>query len=224
MTIRQSPKKQFILALVLSSIVSEGLFGYGVLHNHNLDFDYLSVNLVLAWLPLVFAVRLSSVLRTKLWSSWEGLALSGLWLVFLPNSFYMISDFIHLQDVSQTNAVYDALILTAFVYTGVTIGFSSLFLIHLNLKRRFSTHASAAWMATTLFICSVAIYFGRDLRWSSWDVLTNPGGLLVDVSDRMQHFTSYPEMIITIIAFFILLCTMYNVLWRGTHLFLPHRT
>lgn len=220
----QSHSQQFITALILSSVVSEALFGYNAVHTHSLVFDYLSWNLLLAWLPLIFAARLTVVLKHKLWSSWEALTLSVLWLVFLPNSFYMISDYIHLQDVAQSSVVYDALILTSFIYTAVTLGFSSLFLMHLHLRKRLSARHAALWIAATLFISSVAIYFGRDLRWSSWDVLTNPGGLLFDASDRILHITSYPQMVITIIAFFALLCTMYNLLWRGAHLFYIRRT
>jgi len=210
---------RFILALVISSVISEALFTYNALHNHDLDFDYLSYNLILAWLPLLFAIRLTQVLRHKLWSSWEALLFSVLWLLFSPNSFYMISDYIHLASVNPTYALYDALILTSFIYTGVTLGFSSLFLIHLHLRRRLPARQSSFWVATTLLVSSIAIYFGRDLRWSSWDVLTNPGGLLFDVSNRLVHLASYPDMIINIIAFFVLLLAMYNLLWQGAHLF-----
>jgi uncharacterized membrane protein len=217
MTIFKSARGQFILALLLSSFVSEALFAYNALHYKDLTFDFLSWNLALAWLPLIFAMRLNRVLKHKLWSSWEALALSVLWLVFLPNSFYLISDLIHLQSVSQSNSLYAALILTSFVYTGVTVGFSSLLLVHLHLKKRFSPRASATWVGVTLFICSVSVYFGRDLRWNSWNVLTNPGGLLFDISERIQHLTSYPTMVVSIIAFFTLLATMYNLLWRGAH-------
>lgn len=220
----RSHSQQFIVALILSSLVSEALFGYNVVHTHSLDFDYLSWNLVLAWLPLIFAIRLTAVLKRKLWSSWEALVLSVLWMVFLPNSFYMISDFIHLQDVSQSSADYVALILTSFIYTGVTLGFSSLFLIHLHLKRRLRPVHAGLWIGTTLFISSIAIYFGRDLRWNSWNILTNPGGLLFDISDRLFHIFSYPQMVISILAFFTLLCTMYNLLWRGAHIFFIRRT
>lgn len=214
----RSSRQKFIVAIIISSIVSEGLFGYGVLKNHNLDFDFLSINLLLAWLPLVFAIRLTKILRAKRWSSWEGMLFSFLWLVFLPNSFYMISDFIHLQTVPAANALYDTLVLTSFVYTGVIIGFSSMVLLHMHLQRRFKGSTASFFVGLTLFICSVAIYFGRDLRWNSWDVLTNPGGLLVDISDRIQHLTAYPEMMVSIAAFFVLLCSIYYLIWRGIHL------
>jgi uncharacterized membrane protein len=214
----RSARIQFVLALGVSTLVSAGLFGYGAWRNHSLDYDYLVWNLFLAWLPLMFAVRLVSLLQRKLWSSWEALGVSLLWLVFLPNSFYMISDFIHLQQVQRVDVLYDTLMFTSFIYTGVVLGFSSLYLIHLQFRRRLSPRVAVAWIAGTLFICSAAVYVGRDLRWNSWDVLTNPGGLLFDLSDRLQHPAAYPQMLVTIITFFILLASMYSLLWRGTRL------
>lgn len=215
---RQSPRNQYILALVFSTLVSLGLFAYGAWRNQSLAFNYLPWNLFLAWIPLLLAVRLVSVLQRKLWSSWEALATSVLWLIFLPNSFYMISDFIHLQDVRRVDVLYDTIMFTAFIYTGVALGFSSLYLIHLQLKRRLSTRVAAAWVAVTLLICSSAIYVGRDLRWNSWDVVTNPGGLLFDISDRLLHPAAYPQMLLTIVSFFVLLMSMYGLLWRGARL------
>jgi uncharacterized membrane protein len=214
----RSPRGQFMLALVASTIVSVGLFGYGAWRNHSTAYDYLLWNLMLAWLPLLFAVRLVGVLRHKLWSSWEALGLSLLWLVFLPNSFYMISDFIHLREVQRVDVLYDAIMFTSFIYTGVVLGFSSLYLLHIQLTHRLKAVAATSWIAATLFVCSGAVYVGRDLRWNSWDILTNPGGLLFDISDRLQHPAAYPQMLVTIIAFFVLLITMYALLWRGARL------
>lgn len=207
-----------MLALAVSTLVGVGLFSYGAWRNHSLAYGYLVWNLCLAWLPLLFAIRLIALLRHKLWSSWEALAVSLLWLVFLPNSFYMISDFIHLQDVQRVDVLYDTLMFTSFIYTGVMLGFSSLYLVHLQLRRRLSARAAASWVAATLFVCSIAVYVGRDLRWNSWDVLTNPGGLLFDISDRLQHLTAYPRMLVTIVSFFVLLSSMYGLLWSGARL------
>lgn len=215
---RRSVRSRFIIALGVSTSVSVALFGYGAWRNHGLDYDYLLWNLFLAWLPLLFAVRLVSLLRRKLWSSWEALGTSLLWLVFLPNSFYMISDFIHLQDVKRVDVLYDTLMFTSFIYIGVVLGFSSLYLIHLEFRQRLSAKAAAGWVALTLLVCSAAVYVGRDLRWNSWDVLTNPGGLLFDISDRLQHPSAYPQMLVTIITFFVLLASMYGLLWSGIRL------
>lgn len=215
---RRSARTEYIFALAASTLVSVGLFAYGAWRNQSLEFDYLLWNLFLAWLPLVFAVRLVSVLQRKLWSSWEAMATSLLWLVFLPNSFYMISDFIHLQDVRRVDVVYDTVMLTSFIYTGVTLGFSGLYLINIQLRRRFARTTAALLIALTLFVSSIAVYIGRDLRWNSWDILTNPGGLLFDISDRVVHPAQYPQMFVTVISFFVLLLSMYGLLWRGSKL------
>ena len=215
---RSSPKNQYIWALGISTLVSVGLFAYGAWRNHSLEFDYLLWNLFLAWVPLAFAVRLVGVLQRKLWSSWEAMGLSVLWLIFLPNSFYMISDFIHLQDVQRVDLIFDTVMMTSFIYTGVTLGFSSLYLLHLQLRRRFHRLTAASLIALTLLLSSGAVYMGRDLRWNSWDVLTNPGGLLFDISDRILHPASYPTMFVTIVSFFVLLMSMYGLLWRGARL------
>jgi uncharacterized membrane protein len=53
------------------------------------------------------------------------------------------------------------------------------------------------------------------LRWNSWDILTNPGGLLFDIADRLQHPASYPQMLLTIFSFTILLISMYLLVWQG---------
>lgn len=205
-----------MLALGSSTLVSLGFFGYGAFQNRNFELSYLVWNLFLAWLPLLFAIRLTRVLMDKLWSSWEALTLSVVWLVFLPNSFYMISDFIHLQDVTRVNLLYDALMFASFIYSGVVVGFSSLYLVHVQLCRRLGQRTAALLMAATLLVCSFAIYFGRDLRWNSWDVLTNPAGLLFDLSDRLIHPAAYPVMFMTVVSFFVLLVSMYNVAWRGS--------
>lgn len=212
------------MALAISSAVSVGLYAYGAWRNHDLEYGYMIWNLFLAWLPLLLAIRLTVVLRRKDWSSWEGLLTSIVWLIFLPNSFYLISDFIHLREVSRVDILYDTVMFTSFIYTGVLLGFSSLYLIHLRLKRHMQANEAALSVAATLLICSVAIYIGRDLRWNSWDILTNPGGLLFDISDRLQHPAAYPQMLLTISSFFILLASMYSLLWRGVALIKGSKT
>lgn len=207
-----------MLGLGLSTVVSIGLFGYNAFHGHGLSESYLLWNLALAWLPMLFAFWLTTILRRKLWSSWEALAASVLWLLFLPNSFYMISDFIHIQDVRQVDVLYAAVMFTSFIFTGVLLGLSGLYLVHVQLKRRFTSRVTAAWIGLTLLISSFAIYVGRDLRWNSWDVLINPGGLLFDISDRLQHPSAYPQMFVTVISFFVLLVSMYTLAWFSIRL------
>jgi uncharacterized membrane protein len=218
MRIRFAPRTLFLLALVQATVVTLGLFVVRALRNGNGDYNYLVWNLFLAWLPLIFALWLARTLGTKLWSSWEAVGVSLLWLLFLPNSFYMISDFIHLRNISTVDLLYDAVMFTAFIYLGLTLGFSSLYLVHLELKRRYSVVKSAAVIGGVLLLASFAIYLGRDLRWNSWDVLTNPAGLLFDISDRLLVPSGYATIAITVLSFFALLGSMYTVAWCAAKL------
>jgi uncharacterized membrane protein len=208
-------KKQLALAIVLATLVGTGLFTYSAVTNHSLQYDYLLWNLFLAWIPLLISTRLVYVLADKLWSSWEAMGLSLLWIIFLPNSFYMISDFIHLQTAPANNITYYAITFTSIIYTAVVLGFLSLYMIHIELRRRFRTASVVTILAFILACCSVAIYIGRDLRWNSWDVLTNPGGLMFDISDRLIHLSDYPTAIATAGMFFVLLASMYFLAWSG---------
>ena len=217
--VRELPlKSQFILALCFSTLVGVFLFFYSAALGHDYQYSYLLWNLFLAWIPLLLTLRLIEVLRTKPWSSWEALFISVLWLLFLPNSFYMISDFIHLQSAPPTQIVFYALTFASIIYTAVVLGFISLYLIHLELKKRFSDKESALYIALTIMICCVAIYVGRDLRWNSWDVLTNPGGIIFEVSNQLLHFSYYGQALSMIMVFFVLISSMYVLAWSGVKL------
>lgn len=217
------PRNQFLLMLLTASLVSVLLYVYGAYRNNSWEFAYLIWNLFLAWLPLVLAARLVMVLQKKRWTSWEGIGTSLLWVLFLPNSFYMVSDFIHLQDVARVDVQFDAVMFSSFIFVGVALGISSLYLVHLQFRKRFKGLGTLAWLTAIFLLCGFAIYLGRDLRWNSWDVLTNPGGLLFDISDRLLHPHSYPQMFLTTSTFAVLIANIYALVWRAAQLLHPSK-
>ena len=98
-----STDRRLILVLLLLSAVSVGFFVATGIVYRSFGYWYLVWNLFLAWVPLGFVALLSVVLRRQRWSGWLGTLLTLLWLVFLPNSFYLVSDFIHLGDTGKSN-------------------------------------------------------------------------------------------------------------------------
>jgi uncharacterized membrane protein len=226
MTDRRSffSKYGFLLSLVYLTAVSMSLFVVGAISNHSLVFWYLGWNLFLAWLPLVFVLWLLHMLRHKAWSSWQGLGLSLLWLGFLPNSFYMVSDYIHLQDYQRVNIVYDTVMFSAFVLTSLLLGYTSLYLIHVQLTRHFKSRLAIwSWISAILLLCSFAIYLGRDLRLNSWDIFVAPSGLLFDVSDILLHPAQHGLAFTTTLTFFVLIASVYVVFWQFTRQMLAAR-
>ncbi|HEY1835380.1 MAG TPA: DUF1361 domain-containing protein [Candidatus Saccharimonadales bacterium] len=204
----------FVWPLVLLTAVSAGFFAVGAFENRSWAFWYLAWNLFLAWLPLLFVFGLLRVIKSKGWTSWPGIALTLLWLGFLPNSFYMVSDFIHLQDYQRVNIVFDAVMFSSFVFTGILLGLTSLYLVHVELAKRLRAASAWAWVAAVLGLSSFAIYLGRDLRMNSWDILTNPAGILFDVSDPIVDPRAHALAFTTMLTFFVFLMSLYIVAWQ----------
>lgn len=110
--------------------------------------------------------------------------------------------------------LYDIVMFTSFVFNGLVAGFMSLFLMHRELLKRMKYQNAHIVVAVVLLACSFAIYLGRSLRWNSWDVLVNPAGILFDVSDRVVNPGAHPQSFVTTVTFFLLLSSMYYVVWE----------
>lgn len=202
------------VALACASTVSLIFYFIGSLENDRYDYSYLIWNLFLAWLPLLLVVWLQRILHGHVWSSWLPLIITLLWLGFLPNSFYMITDYIHLHEISRVNMLFDVVMFTSFILNGLVLGYLSLYLVHTEFLKRLSRRASSLLVGGVLLLTSFAIYIGRDLRWNTWDVVFNPASVIFDVSDRIINPAAHPQVFSTTISFFILLTIIYVVVWQ----------
>ena len=125
-------------------------------------YPYLVWNLILAWVPLLLAALLV-VTYARSRSAVELLAVGGVWLVFLPNAPYMLTDFIHL---GTAHRLFDAIAIASFALTALALGFASLVLVQLVVTR--AAGALFGWMTviSALFAASFGIYLGRFLRFN----------------------------------------------------------
>ena len=209
MGVKLSNRNKFILALIGSSLVGFILLILNSIFTHNFDYYYLISNLVLAWIPLLISYLIIVTLKNNSWLSWKPLTLTFIWLVFLPNAFYMITDFVHLQDVQSNYAVYFAVSFASIIFNAVLLGFVSLYLIHDELKKRLSYFSTNTVVVFIFLICSLGVYLGRDLRWNSWDIIVNPAGILLDFVQRAITPSDYGSIFGISGALFILLTSIY---------------
>jgi len=145
-------------------------------------YRYLVWNLTLAWIPLLVALLLVAAYRHR--ASWVGLlTLGAVWLVFLPNAPYVLTDFVHLDDQHR---LFDTVIIASFAFTSLALGFASLLLVQLVVTR--AAGALAGWLLVVgaLFASSVGIYLGRVLRLNSWDV-RHPRSLVDKVVGHLRE-------------------------------------
>jgi uncharacterized membrane protein len=145
------------------------------------QFVFLIWNLFLACIPLA-ASRLLRVFHHRRSLDMAQLVLLGVWLLFLPNAPYILTDMVHLTPVSPTLYWYDLGTLLSCALTGLLLGYSSMFDIHRVIEERFGPKLGWVVAVTSLILSGYGVYLGRVLRWNSWDVFTNPRGLFASIA------------------------------------------
>jgi uncharacterized membrane protein len=148
-------------------------FGVRLLRTHaeiGPHYAFVGANLVLAWIPLLLAYCLSWSARSKL--TWFALPpVAVLWILFLPNAPYLVTDLVHLQD--GVNAV-NVVLLSLLALIGILIGVKSVQLVQGAVERLFGPVAGWRAVQAVAVLTAVGVYVGRVLRWNSWTIFHHP--------------------------------------------------
>lgn len=169
---------QALLLLVFSGF-NVFLFGLRVLYSNKINYLFLNWNLFLAFLPFVLAIFVWRAYRNKQNKLfWFFL---GLWLLFFPNSPYIMTDLIHLRYRDFVPIHFDAILIFSYALNGLWLGFFSLKIVHQVVGRRWGRVGGWTFIVFALWLSSLGIYIGRFLRWNSWDLFVDPLGVLADV-------------------------------------------
>ncbi len=210
------PTFRFALSLFTLSLVACGLLFARVLSSDSMRYVFLTWNLILATIPLGWL--LVRRVRRYGWSGWAQIVLTIVWVLFLPNSFYLITDFIHVRATYEASLFFDVMLIMTFVLAGLIMGFTSLYMVHSELKKRTDPRIAWEFVTVVLYICSFAIYLGRFSRWNTWDILLKPAGLLFDVSDRVVNPAAHASTYITTLICFAVLMSTYWVIYEAGEL------
>ncbi|MBI5289454.1 MAG: DUF1361 domain-containing protein [Chloroflexi bacterium] len=182
------PMNRSVLAFVTVTLVvmyalCVVMFAARVRNSGEWTYFFVPGNLALAWLPLLFAIlchQLSE--RTTPLRRTLAVASGVLWLLFLPNAPYVLTDLQHYQDSPLIAGWYDGLMLGAFVATGMLLGLFSLYLMHSVIAEQAGALISWLVVLVAMPLCGFGIYVGRVLRWNSWDAIVAPGRILGDLA------------------------------------------
>jgi uncharacterized membrane protein len=177
------PRALTIVALLAASALCVATVEIRTHETGDSHYRFLVWNLMLAWVPLVLAMAAYRRARRRVDLTVAVLLVP--WLLFFPNAPYLLTDFIHLGE-GPAPLWYDALMLSAFAWTGLLLGFASLYLVQMILRRAFG--AVVAWLGVVvaLSLGSIGVYVGRFIRFNSWDALLHPIRVAEVVNEQLS--------------------------------------
>jgi uncharacterized membrane protein len=174
-------------------------------------FDGYFGNELLAWIPALLAYglwRRDLLGHARGWLFW-GTGL--LWLLFFPNAPYIVTDLIHLKKYGMDGIPkwFDAILVMAFAWTGLGLGFLSLYLVQQVVRRHIGWRMGWIVVVIAQALAAVGVLLGREMRLNSWDVLTRPFHLAAKSAsvldmERIEHSTLF------VFTFFVFHLTAYT--------------
>lgn len=222
----QSYQRQLsvLASLGFATALCLGLLALRAWHYGASAWLWLVWNLFLAWLPALGAFTAYNLNHLPTRFRWLPIiGLSALWLIFLPNAPYLVTDIIHLKPRDGVPLWYDLITLVAFAWTGSFLGLVSLFLMQMLVRKTVGNAASWIFVLGVLALNGFGIYFGRFLRWNSWDVLFRPTSLLNDLLEGLLNPFDHLQTIAFAGLFTLLFSAVYLMLLSFTQLQLEHR-
>lgn len=189
----------FGVLLLATRVIATGSLMYG----------FLAWNLFLAYVPYAITNRLT---KNQQWVknrfTFLGIFLS--WLLFIPNSFYIITDLFHLDEGKAAPQWFDLALIFSFVWNGLLFGILSLREMERIIESRFTVKLRWVFVYVILWLNALGIYIGRYLRFNSWDVITNPFQLTGDILYLCIHPLRNGKEWGMIICFAILMTLIYK--------------
>jgi len=196
-----------------------------------LTYGFIPVNIFLAAVPIILEVPIRIVARRiagVLQKFWLGL-LGLLWVLFLPNAFYILTDFMHLNPAVLVNErgdqyrhlvhyargdamyVFDSLLVFSATAFGAYVGGLALLHAYKYLSKKLVPQYTRLVFALLLLSSSVGVYIGRFSRWNSWQGVTHPYQILVELAQDIANPIKRERLVIMVITLLIfeLACFIY---------------
>ncbi|GAB3717385.1 DUF1361 domain-containing protein [Spirosoma flavus] len=182
-------------------------------------FIMLDWNLFLAWFPLGVVLVLRDLRAnggpgTWFRSRWLLIGSLLLWMAFVPNAPYIITDLFHITHIPQPLLWFDTMSIFIYALTGLLIGLYSTLIVHRMLRPLMVSWLSWALILGSQVLSGFGIYLGRFGRWNSWDILTQPSSLTKAVAFAYQDHLSVK---LTMAYGFVLVILYVAFYWYVEH-------
>ena len=194
--------KQLVYSFTLFSVI---LLTYRILKSDGLSYIFLAWNLFLA----LIAWWISNYLKQKQSLQLKHIPLFGIWLLFIPNSPYILTDLFHLRPRPYLPLWFDLVLVLSFALIGMIVFFKSLKDMLSILKSYVSPMLFTLLTPIVFWLISFGLYLGRYLRFNSWNVVNHPFQLMRQSFDILfEKDTIGFTLIFSVFMWFLYYITM----------------
>jgi uncharacterized membrane protein len=182
----------------------------------NTHSGWIAWNLFLAFIPLglsFWLFRRKSQSRSVFW--WVAFLV---FIAFLPNAPYLLTDIIHLINAARN--YYSVWVITLFLIPphliAILSGFEAYVISLMNLEHYLRKQGAGKFVLAaeliTHALCAIGVYLGRFPRFNSWDFVTKPEAV---IRTSIEYLTSKRPVLVMIVGF-VFLTVLYWVMKQVT--------
>lgn len=172
------------------------------------SFVWLFWNIFLAIIPFVISSILIYLNQKEKLKNYFFILMGVVWLLFIPNAPYLITDLIHIGVVRSVPVIYDAFLLFGVSWLGFYIWLNSTWQIESIIREKISKINTQMVMFLIILATSFGIYLGRFLRLNSWDIFSDSVYFLRILHQKLIQ-KSDPKAYLYIVLFTFFLYTLY---------------
>lgn len=169
-------------------------------------FTFLAWNIFLAVIPFDIALCVKKLTpKHKLLV----IPLTLLWLIFYPNTIYMITDFAHLSAIGtgliNSTQILNYGLLAIGIFLGVSLGISSARIMLQTWLPTSSYIVTFGVFSIISILSSYAIYMGRFLRLNSWDLLLDIHNVILQMNHALSVHSLHFILVFTFVQIFLMI-------------------
>jgi uncharacterized membrane protein len=205
--------KSIILLIILSVVLNI----LRIVIWDKISFIYILWNIFLAIIPFIISSILLNTNNKRILNKTIFFIVGIIWLLFIPNAPYIITDLIHIGEVRAVPVLYDSFLLFSSAWVGLLLGMYSINHIEKILDTKYTKKISILIMALIVLFISFGMYLGRFLRFNSWDVFISPGAFIVGLKEIFSNSKNLIEALLYTILFFFFIVISY-ISWKSTQI------
>ena len=107
--------------------------------------------------------------------------------MFIPNTFYIVTDLFHLDEFDTAPKWFDLLLLFSFAWNGLVFGFVSIRKMSIIQQVISGQRFYLLFIFAVMWLNAFGIYIGRYLRYNSWDVIAQPFSLFSELLEMIYN-------------------------------------